>query len=978
MGRFIKSTVMKVGEYTAQIPRASENERPPNPVDGQLFFNTSTNMLEVFRLTQWERAAVAGNTVIEKDSFTGDASTIVFSPMSYYYYPFDANQVLVFIDNVYQEPDVAYTIEENEITFTQIPSFGVDIVILHGLGSTGLTVAASAASLKSFYAPLKTTLVPSISSGSPTFTRANLASITDHENRILTVAANETRFTGVRRVENLLTDSEDLNDVSWFKTSSGTGSAPAVTSGFTAPDATSTAWRVELDKGAGSTGADHSYIRGNVTSQIDHGYVRSVWMKSNTGGDQIVRLNGSDAPPTYKEVEITTAWQQFGILLPNCIVADTVQTSLEILTRGDLGTTQSVDILIWHPQVEDVSGSINQSPSEYVSAEVTSWPYHGAGVDRVQYFDTENPNTVSNVYVTESIKSSITENTLSWADLSGVAGSYLLTPNAAVLNFPGDLEIVMLVAPNKWDPPGVVEAFVYRGGAAFFSYRTSGTGGLVHYGSTGTNSINTQSTAGMLAAGAGRGEAKWLRIKHDVDNGASGQTVQFFYSGYDGSRDVPASWTQLGANVVLANIHTRVGGVADIAIGSHINGTSFPFPGKFGRFMLYDGFSDEDGTLVADFNINDGVVGNSSVTSSTTGEVWSSVGQIQFLTRPLQGLRIDPERENLFLESEDFGNTWAAVGANVTTNTAVAPDGTWTADEIIESATASQHRFYQLPGKANASTYTVSIYAKANTRTRIGLGISNDGVDAKFDLANGVVISSTGYSDATITHIRNNWYRCTATKIYDSALNDHTGLYMVNDSDLSNYTGDGTSSFYVWAAQVELGDFPTSYIRTGGTTITRPVDEYYILATDNIYNDEGTGYAEYAFSHTGVGAGSSRIIGDYPSGNAAPIFFGGNSTPALSTDGVTTTTKPTISPVVAPDSLIKGAGIWHTDLRIHKSITQGNVGVEKEYNGTTISGNIAVGAGGGASFHFSGVIRGVRIWDQMINDDDLIVLTTVS
>ena len=45
---------------------------------------------------------------------------------------------------------------------------------------------------------------------------------------------------------------------------------------------------------------------------------------------------------------------------------------------------------IWGIQFEDVTGQSIQTPAEYVSTNVLSSPYHGANVDWVKYFDTED------------------------------------------------------------------------------------------------------------------------------------------------------------------------------------------------------------------------------------------------------------------------------------------------------------------------------------------------------------------------------------------------------------------------------------------------------------------------------------------------------------------------------------------------------------------------------------------------------------
>jgi hypothetical protein len=69
-----------------------------------------------------------------------------------------------------------------------------------------------------FRVPLKTSLLPAIGSATPNFTRASTATFNDFEGVIRTAKANEARFPGMRRVQNLVTKSEDFNHASWGPT----------------------------------------------------------------------------------------------------------------------------------------------------------------------------------------------------------------------------------------------------------------------------------------------------------------------------------------------------------------------------------------------------------------------------------------------------------------------------------------------------------------------------------------------------------------------------------------------------------------------------------------------------------------------------------------------------------------------------------------------------------------------------------------
>jgi hypothetical protein len=185
----------------------------------------------------------------------------------------------------------------------------------------------------------------------------------------------------MRRVRNLLTFTENFSNAAWSSTIGGTGAAITKTNNFgTAPDGTTTAARLQCDRGAGNTLSDFSFMRqSEATNAVK---VESVWMKSNTGASQTVVMTVSTTVVT-----VTTSWQRFSV--QKTLGA----TPFDIGAQGTL-TAQTIDILVWHPMFEDVTGQSNQNPSEYVSVGVLSSPFQGANVDGVAYFSTLNGNVV--------------------------------------------------------------------------------------------------------------------------------------------------------------------------------------------------------------------------------------------------------------------------------------------------------------------------------------------------------------------------------------------------------------------------------------------------------------------------------------------------------------------------------------------------------------------------------------------------------
>ena len=97
-------------------------------------------------------------------------------------------------------------------------------------------------------------------------------------------------------------------------------------------------------------------------------------------------------------------------------------------------------------------------------------------------------------------------------------------------------------------------------------------------------------------------------------------------------------------------------------------------------------------------------------------------------------------------------------------------------------------------------------------------------------------------------------------------------------SGVRQYTGDGTSGIYVWGAKFEAGAFPTSYIPTNGTQVTRAAD--LAVMTDANFSswfnpNEGTFFADAsvaAFSKNSIKDHRSLLVQNSAAAAAANFF----------------------------------------------------------------------------------------------------------
>ena len=214
------------------------------------------------------------------------------------------------------------------------------------------------------------------------------------------------------------------------------------------------------------------------------------------------------------------------------------------------------------------------------------------------------------------------------------------------------------------------------------------------------------------------------------------------------------------------------------------------------------------------------------------------------VTQESLGLLIEEQRTNLFTYSEEFDDAaWTKLGATITANTVVAPDGTLTMDKLVP-ATGSASSIYR--ANAIVGAKTLSCYMKTGGKTVGTLGWSGNSNGAYFDLSSGLATTFGSGTTASMVSVGNGVYLCSISFTYASGNQNH--FIGVSDSvGFHAVTGDGYSGIYIWGAQLEAGAFPTSYIPTVASQVTRSADSASMTGANfsEWYRaDEGTVYTD--------------------------------------------------------------------------------------------------------------------------------------
>ena len=178
--------------------------------------------------------------------------------------------------------------------------------------------------------------------------------------------------------------------------------------------------------------------------------------------------------------------------------------------------------------------------------------------------------------------------------------------------------------------------------------------------------------------------------------------------------------------------------------------------------------------------------------------------------------------ENLLTFSEEFDNAaWTKNSSTITANATIAPNGTMTADKLIDTASSAQHWAFQSTTNTLTSA-TISCYMKKGERTWgiIRTRTTINDFFAWFNLDNGTLGTVESGITASITDAGNGWYRCIVVNPNPTTSANPSIIGLSNANNVTTYTGDGTSGIFVWGAQFNTGSVALPYTQTTTTTQT--------------------------------------------------------------------------------------------------------------------------------------------------------------
>jgi len=326
-------------------------------------------------------------------------------------------------------------------------------------------------------------------------------------------------------------------------------------------------------------------------------------------------------------------------------------------------------------------------------------------------------------------------------------------------------------------------------------------------------------------------------------------------------------------------------------------------------------------------------------------------------------LLLENAATNLFEYSEDFSNSYwskggqgSAVTTIVTADYAISPDGTQNATRVqfdaVGSSSLDRSNLVRNFSFTTGQTYSISCWVKSTNGTNQVIQFRVAGVQ--------VPEEQTATSE---------WKLYTATFTATALTTDQFGMQIrginsVNESDI-----------LIYGMQLELSNYPTSYIPTNGSSVTRQADTANGSGNSEVFNDsEGVLFADIsALANDLTYRGIS--LGDGTANNLVRFYYENVSnrlTAQIKDGGVAQATMTytfsdiTISSKIVLKYKLNDFALWVNGFEVGTDL-----------NGATPSGldTLSFDTGTGAD-DFYGKTKEIGYYDTALTDLELETLTS--
>ena len=201
------------------------------------------------------------------------------------------------------------------------------------------------------------------------------------------------------------------------------------------------------------------------------------------------------------------------------------------------------------------------------------------------------------------------------------------------------------------------------------------------------------------------------------------------------------------------------------------------------------------------------------------------------------GLLIEEARTNLLEYSNQanqlsYNADGATTGVDTTEVTSLAGSGT----VIKLNKTSGGYGFARVFYGSTTNAQTLSAFVKKGTARYIGFRqLASPSTHTTFDLETNTWVQTVGSTSRGYEDYGNGWIRLWVVSD-DSNSKEWASLCITNSGGSESNSETGT--VYVYGIQRETGTFPTSYIPTEGSSVTRAIDSAVATLSDFYYRQK--------------------------------------------------------------------------------------------------------------------------------------------
>ena len=356
------------------------------------------------------------------------------------------------------------------------------------------------------------------------------------------------------------------------------------------------------------------------------------------------------------------------------------------------------------------------------------------------------------------------------------------------------------------------------------------------------------------------------------------------------------------------------------------------------------------------------------------------------VTHDCKGLLIEEQRWNLTPNSQNPAGWTSGNGTVTDQGSIISPSGA--NDGYLAGIGIADLNSTNTTSQPSAA-YTASVFFKRDNTDWVRLQLAHvnntNTVNAWFNLATGALgtvsigVGTLTFLSAQITPFGNNWYRCSVTATFPTA--GTLALRVISTTANSSVSRVAGSIYGVWGFQLEAGSFPTSYIPTTTTALTRSADVCSITGGDftSFWNQSAgtlveTFEASPNTNTTYVSASNGSIVQnslhlDNDTGLMRAVYYSGSSNVAtlnlgaIGTVGVVNSIATAYSVNDFSASRNGAAVVTDTSGAVPASLTQINIGTDERPQTPT-------------SFYSNRCIKSLRYFKKRLPDAKLQSLTT--